>query len=663
MTKVVTFYSYKGGVGRTMALVNTAHVLARDGWRVLMVDLDLEAPGMTHFFADWVREQARPTSKDALDLLLEAKQTLPEVEPEKRKFKKVSLEDYVIGIPLPNAWMETEGTGSPYRNGRLDLLPATLEPTLIPEPNRGYLERMDALDLPGIFSVEGPRHRFGDHLRRYFTHARFEAPGDILFTMRETVQAAYDVVLVDSRTGLNEISGLSVGPLSDALVICTGLNQQNVEGTRYFMEKAGLLDKERSKPYVVVVGPVPPWQESVTSKRASQIGTLLKVRDLTKIPYHPMAAIVETIFVIDVPGEPITKAYEQLAPKIAELAQPRSDPEQAFESASLGSWDRRMVERLPSWRLGHGHKWDLGTIYRIPTGATIQTVRMLPARRIPTDKDAEQIAVGAAISAYRLKSAAPFERIWRIVHRPDARHLWPGLTMHLLFMQLRVLGELPQNVDVSRVLEDAKHDHARDSSSSFWIVSTYATDLGVIAGTHQPVPKSSPVPYRLWLGYMHSGWKGEHWMREALGVLMSDMSWLKSELPDKTRGALEKVLKGSEKWVSDLRHLGEGKEKERFQRMIHDYWMEQRHDHVLGAWPFPLMLSAVSLVKGPYAIDEILTWLDLCCLFHGYAWRVLVDWRHLEHVREHPKFVAFMRDEDAQVDKIEAAIDRGRYPL
>ncbi len=183
-------------------------------------------------------------------------------------------------------------------------------------------------------------------------------PGDILFTMRERVQAAYDVVLVDSRTGLNEISGLSVGPLSDALVICTGLNQQNVEGTRYFMQKAGLLDKGRSKPYAVVVGPVPPWQESVTSKRASQIGALLDARDLIRIPYHPTAAMAETIFVLNVPDEPITKAYEQLAPKIADLlttadpeAGPWSDLAQVVESGNWEPWNRQVAERLSSWRL------------------------------------------------------------------------------------------------------------------------------------------------------------------------------------------------------------------------------------------------------------------------------------------------------------------------
>ena len=46
---VVTFYSFKGGVGRTMALVNVAVELAQRGRRVLAVDFDLEAPGLDTF--------------------------------------------------------------------------------------------------------------------------------------------------------------------------------------------------------------------------------------------------------------------------------------------------------------------------------------------------------------------------------------------------------------------------------------------------------------------------------------------------------------------------------------------------------------------------------------------------------------------------------------
>ena len=46
---IVAFYSYKGGVGRTMALVNCACLLAKAGKSVLVVDFDLEAPGLTSY--------------------------------------------------------------------------------------------------------------------------------------------------------------------------------------------------------------------------------------------------------------------------------------------------------------------------------------------------------------------------------------------------------------------------------------------------------------------------------------------------------------------------------------------------------------------------------------------------------------------------------------
>src|SRR5208282_2844991 len=46
---VVSFYSFKGGTGRTMAMVNVAAELGIQGNSVLMVDFDLEAPGLDTF--------------------------------------------------------------------------------------------------------------------------------------------------------------------------------------------------------------------------------------------------------------------------------------------------------------------------------------------------------------------------------------------------------------------------------------------------------------------------------------------------------------------------------------------------------------------------------------------------------------------------------------
>jgi Mrp family chromosome partitioning ATPase len=47
---IYTFYSFKGGVGRSMALANVAELFYKRGLRVLMVDFDLEAPGLERYF-------------------------------------------------------------------------------------------------------------------------------------------------------------------------------------------------------------------------------------------------------------------------------------------------------------------------------------------------------------------------------------------------------------------------------------------------------------------------------------------------------------------------------------------------------------------------------------------------------------------------------------
>ena len=54
--QIITFYSYKGGTGRSMALANIACLLAEQqvaagGKGVLMIDWDLEAPGLHRYFA------------------------------------------------------------------------------------------------------------------------------------------------------------------------------------------------------------------------------------------------------------------------------------------------------------------------------------------------------------------------------------------------------------------------------------------------------------------------------------------------------------------------------------------------------------------------------------------------------------------------------------
>jgi MinD-like ATPase involved in chromosome partitioning or flagellar assembly len=51
-TKLVSFYSFKGGTGRSTSLANVAHALAEEGNKVGCMDLDLAAPGLHMIFPE-----------------------------------------------------------------------------------------------------------------------------------------------------------------------------------------------------------------------------------------------------------------------------------------------------------------------------------------------------------------------------------------------------------------------------------------------------------------------------------------------------------------------------------------------------------------------------------------------------------------------------------
>jgi MinD-like ATPase involved in chromosome partitioning or flagellar assembly len=682
-TKVVTFYSYKGGVGRTMALVNTAHVLARDGWRVLMVDFDLEAPGMTHFFAREVQRRPAHVRKDALDLLLDAKQSLAEAdaagtEPSYPK----SIAEYVIPLPLPKEWLETLETGIPYRNGRLDLIPATLEPSrrgeAPDEPPLDYLERLDELDLPGIFLPSGPGHRFGDHARRHFVNARFEAPGDILFTLREQVQAAYDIVMIDSRTGLNEISGFSIGTIADSLVICCGLNRQNVEGTRFFMERTGLLDRDKAKPFVISAGPIPPWRERAVKARLRRMrrafsadreiaenGLALDIGhglpEIVEIPYHPDAAVTEQVFVRRTPEEPISAAYQLLAQKIRRKVAPAS-----IESATQ-------------------HMAFLVTMSRPDSYAdfVFSTARMLPARRVERislvasfasacglvalpnrsersgwRRGAGRIPFVAAVAALRLGSQGPVDRAWQLQKRVSDEASRARWAARLLYLQAP-LGTVSAPVAERLAWPISKMEQDSKPGETPLRIDCRLAAIRIGRPNDQAVTATDVLLVRL-LATRAWKWSVDLQGWELLNVVEALAANKLRNVDEKTA---ERVI-SSYSLPDSPEVLLTGSGAVLPPNVLRDAPdLNALIELPLGFWPEPLAATLTAVFKGPKAIREILAWLYLARLRYGYVWRVLVDWRYFDEVKEHPEFQEFLRKEDEIVDEVEAAIDRGEYPL
>jgi MinD-like ATPase involved in chromosome partitioning or flagellar assembly len=151
---IVTFYSYKGGVGRSLALANAAAVLARWGYRVLCIDWDLDAPGLSFYFRPWIPAEAEAGLVD-----LVARHAAGEIAEPRR---------YTVPVDLPGV------------EGRLDLLPAG-------SGQDRYVRQVQDIDWAVLYE----RHGFGAFLER----CRAEWTND------------YDFVLVDSRTGITTSAG------------------------------------------------------------------------------------------------------------------------------------------------------------------------------------------------------------------------------------------------------------------------------------------------------------------------------------------------------------------------------------------------------------------------------------------------------------------------
>ena len=346
---VFTFYSYKGGVGRSLALMNVAYTLAGRGRHVLMVDMDLEAPGISGFL-ERSNELAPPEGhpKDILTLLGEGIRAMRSGgTPEE------------LGRGLPHVFNYTRAIAEEKLAalrprlgllGHLDVLGTDLA--------RNYQERLADLRLRDLAQEE--LIALSRVLHHYLKAQVFPHRPPGVEAFEPPIQTPYDYVLVDSRTGITETGGLCVGPLADRLVVITGLNDQNVQGTLSFMTEAGIQPEPRSKdaerwddadvagagetdnpslgpkPTIVVASPVP-RRDLYKRERLGELEKLLGIRPVS-LSYHPQMALMESVFVRDYRDEYLAVEYDRLATKL--MAQVRDDPERlALEAGDL--WNRK----------------------------------------------------------------------------------------------------------------------------------------------------------------------------------------------------------------------------------------------------------------------------------------------------------------------------------
>lgn len=184
--RTVTFYSYKGGTGRTLLLANLAVLAARLGKKVVALDFDLEAPGLSYKLLPGGMPQADGLVGWLRDAF--ARGTLPE-----------SLDGYLVDVPTTKPL--TDG-------GWLKLLPAGRA------PSPTYFKDLRRLNLD-------------DGLRE----------GSALDTLVDLQRAiefdlGADLLLVDARTGITSTNVVTTHILADEVVALALDTPEQLEGTR-----------------------------------------------------------------------------------------------------------------------------------------------------------------------------------------------------------------------------------------------------------------------------------------------------------------------------------------------------------------------------------------------------------------------------------------------
>ncbi len=272
---VITYYSFKGGVGRTMALVNTAVELAQSGRRVLIVDFDLEAPGI-----------------DAVDL-------------PKPKDPTPGVVEYVTEYLQTNVAPDVnnfvyEAIGVPKRGGKLWIMPA------------GKLDDSYGVRLSEI--------RWRDLYSKHDGYLMFE---DLKAQWKDSFDPDY--VLIDSRTGHTDVGGICTRHLPDAVVLLFFPNQQNLRGLKKVVqdvraEAQGSRKKSIDLHFVLSnVGDLDD-EDRILEMMLRSFREELGYDQLLQTVHHysSLSLLNQTIFTKDRPRSRLAREYQALTEKLIE---------------------------------------------------------------------------------------------------------------------------------------------------------------------------------------------------------------------------------------------------------------------------------------------------------------------------------------------------------
>ena len=305
-----SFYSFKGGLGRTKTLINTAYLLAAQNYVVVVADMDFHEPGLT---------------------------LMPEMAPEKGSYPSLGLIDF-FGGPDYEANKTPDARQIAYR------------PALVTDADDAF--KGDLFFIPsGKLDTKEDRQRYHDKLIASTLHSLayiagdkkekpFRSPAAVINGIKDQVERIVcsrsgmsnirmpDFLFIDAGTGFTQMSGV-LTEISDHIVMLSGIDRQNVIGLDIllssFMDKIPINNIPSRMS--LVLSPVPEGEDTLREIRLSNIADLMEEKarqDVSRnrkepmpepflISYHPYLAMSDDAIVNRMRNFGHAETYRRLA--------------------------------------------------------------------------------------------------------------------------------------------------------------------------------------------------------------------------------------------------------------------------------------------------------------------------------------------------------------
>jgi formylglycine-generating enzyme required for sulfatase activity len=242
--KILAFYSYKGGTGRSMAVANVAWLLASQGRRVLAIDWDLEAPGLHRYFEPFLTDKSLENSTGLIDFVLEFASAA--VSRGKAETQPDWYLEYanILAHATPVTWEFP-------KSGVLHFVPAGRQ-------DAAYAVRVNSFDWRQFYEKLGG--------------------GIWLEAVKKEIRQRYDYILIDSRTGVSDTSGVCTVQMPDDLVVCFTLNQQSTRGASAVAYSALQQRRAPDGSATLTVWPLPMRVEAGETERLEMARAVARTR-------------------------------------------------------------------------------------------------------------------------------------------------------------------------------------------------------------------------------------------------------------------------------------------------------------------------------------------------------------------------------------------------